>query len=47
MCLVHDYLDIDPEEIWNIVQLDVPVLKRQMQTLLQRLARYNNRLFSA
>lgn len=35
--LVHDYLDIDPEEIWNIVQVDVPVLKHQMQALLQRL----------
>ena len=35
--LVHDYLDIDLEEIWNIVQLDVPVLKRQMQTMLSGL----------
>ena len=35
--LVHDYLDIDPDEILNIVQVDVPALKRQMQTLLQRL----------
>jgi uncharacterized protein with HEPN domain len=35
--LVHDYLDLDPEEIWNIVEADVPVLKRQMQALLKEL----------
>ncbi|MBW1987589.1 MAG: DUF86 domain-containing protein [Deltaproteobacteria bacterium] len=35
--LVHDYLDIDLEEIWNIVQLDVPELKGQMDMLRQKL----------
>ncbi|MFZ2088538.1 MAG: HepT-like ribonuclease domain-containing protein [Desulfobaccales bacterium] len=35
--LVHDYLDIDPEEIWNIVALDAPVLKGQMQKVLREL----------
>lgn len=35
--LVHDYLDLDPEEIWNIVALDVPVLKGQMHKVLKDL----------
>ena len=26
--LVHDYLAVDVEKIWNIVQSDLPVLKR-------------------
>jgi uncharacterized protein with HEPN domain len=32
--LVHDYLDIDLDEIWNIVELDLPVLQRQVQIML-------------
>ena len=35
--LVHDYLDLESEEIWNIVDADVPVLKGQMQALLEEL----------
>ncbi|MBM4289121.1 MAG: DUF86 domain-containing protein [Deltaproteobacteria bacterium] len=32
--LVHDYLEIDLDEVWNIVALDVPVLKVQVQKML-------------
>ena len=35
--LVHDYLDLESEEIWSIVEADVPVLKGQMQALLEEL----------
>lgn len=28
--LVHDYLGVDAEEIWKIVELDLPRLKRQI-----------------
>ena len=32
--LVHDYLEIDLDNIWDIVELDLPVLKSQIQTML-------------
>jgi uncharacterized protein with HEPN domain len=35
--LVHDYLDIDLEQVWNIVELDLPTLKRQVEEILQDL----------
>ncbi|MEJ2690906.1 MAG: DUF86 domain-containing protein [Deltaproteobacteria bacterium] len=35
--LVHDYLDIDLEEVWDIVELDLPMLKRQVDELLEEL----------
>jgi len=33
--LVHDYLGIDLDRIWQIVQLDVPQLKRVVAVLLE------------
>jgi uncharacterized protein with HEPN domain len=33
--LVHDYLGINLERIWEIVERDVPELQRQVETLLQ------------
>jgi uncharacterized protein with HEPN domain len=33
--LVHDYLGIDMERVWEIVQRDVPALKRAASELLQ------------
>ncbi len=33
--LVHDYLGVDLERIWEIVQRDVPALKRAAIALLQ------------
>jgi uncharacterized protein with HEPN domain len=31
--LVHDYLAVDVEEIWKIVELDLPRLKRQISLI--------------
>jgi uncharacterized protein with HEPN domain len=33
--LVHNYLGIDLEQIWNVVCSDVPVLKRAVEDLLR------------
>jgi len=33
--LVHDYLGIDMERIWDLVQRDVPALKRAAEALLR------------
>ncbi len=33
--LVHDYLGVDMERIWEIVQRDVPALKRAVLELLE------------
>jgi uncharacterized protein with HEPN domain len=33
--LVHDYLGIDIEQVWNILDKDLPELKRQVEKLLQ------------
>jgi uncharacterized protein with HEPN domain len=35
--LVHDYLGIDLDRIWQIVQLDVPQLKRAVAALLEQI----------
>jgi uncharacterized protein with HEPN domain len=32
--LVHNYLGVDPERIWNIVERDVPALKRAVVALI-------------
>jgi uncharacterized protein with HEPN domain len=36
--LVHDYFRIDTEIVWDVVERDLPVLKRAMQALLDELA---------
>ena len=33
--LVHDYLGLDMERIWEITQRDVPVLKRTVTGILR------------
>jgi uncharacterized protein with HEPN domain len=35
--LVHDYLDIDEVEIWDIVAQDLPPFERHIETILQKL----------
>ncbi len=35
--IVHDYLGIDLEQIWDIVERDLPVLKVQVAAILQEL----------
>lgn len=33
--LVHDYLGIDIEQVWNILEKDLPELKRHIEKLLK------------
>ncbi|HSS51698.1 MAG TPA: DUF86 domain-containing protein [Thermoanaerobaculia bacterium] len=33
--LVHHYFEIDTEIVWSVVEKDLPLLKDQMQALLQ------------
>lgn len=33
--LVHDYLGIDIEQVWNVLEKDLPELKRHIEKLLQ------------
>jgi uncharacterized protein with HEPN domain len=35
--LVHDYFGVDVEEVWATVERDIPVLKRQVEAILQEL----------
>ena len=32
--LVHDYFAVDTEIVWNVVERDLPPLKRKIETLL-------------
>ncbi len=32
--LVHDYLGIDNERVWNILEKDLPALKKAVQKML-------------
>ncbi len=32
--LIHDYFGIDLDEVWGVVQIDLPKLKRQLETIL-------------
>jgi len=31
--VVHDYDDVDTDEIWNVVQRDIPLLKRELDKI--------------
>ncbi|MHB0999543.1 MAG: HepT-like ribonuclease domain-containing protein [Armatimonadota bacterium] len=33
--LVHAYFNVDPEEIWGVVELDLPILKEKIRTALR------------
>ncbi len=33
--LVHDYLGLDVQRVWNIVEKDLPALKQAIQRMLQ------------
>jgi len=35
--LVHEYFGVDLQEVWRTVERDLPVLRRQVEALLQRL----------
>jgi len=32
--LVHDYFGIDLDEVWSVVERDLPVLRREVQAIL-------------
>jgi uncharacterized protein with HEPN domain len=32
--LVHDYLGVDVQRVWNIVEKEIPVLKRSIRNML-------------
>ncbi len=36
--LVHGYFDIDAEIVWDTAQNDLPILKEQMEKILENLA---------
>jgi len=35
--LIHDYMGIDLEAVWEITQRDLPVLQKQLQAMLREL----------
>jgi uncharacterized protein with HEPN domain len=35
--IVHDYLGVDLERIWDIIERDLPVLRTQVKTVLDEL----------
>ena len=37
--VVHDYLGIEPERIWDIVQRDLPPLKMQITSIVDELGK--------
>lgn len=37
--LVHDYFGIDLEEVWRVVERDLPQLKREIETLAEKLSK--------
>lgn len=42
--VVHQYFDVDPEEIWNITQRDLPALSAAVKDALDRLNDSSERL---
>ena len=33
--LIHDYVGVDSEEVWRIIERDLPTLKKQIESLLK------------
>lgn len=40
--VIHDYLKVDLDEIWGIIEIDLPVLKPQINQIIQEQAKENN-----
>jgi uncharacterized protein with HEPN domain len=40
--LVHEYFGIDLKEVWRTVEKDLPILKQQIETLLNQLESRGN-----
>lgn len=41
--LIHEYFDVDLPALWNTIQKDLPVLKRQIEELLEDVKKLNKR----
>lgn len=35
--LVHDYLGVDLDQVWQVVERELPILKRRISIMLQEL----------
>jgi len=35
--LVHDYLGIDPDIVWDVIERDLPVIRRAAHSMIQKL----------
>lgn len=35
--LAHDYLDVDMDEVWNVMERDLPVFKMNIESILKEL----------
>lgn len=35
--LIHDYLNVDYEIIWDVIKNEIPLLKQQIETIIQDL----------
>ena len=33
--LIHDYVGVDSEEVWRIIERDLPMPKKQIESLLK------------
>jgi uncharacterized protein with HEPN domain len=33
--LIHDYMNVDEEEVWNVVETDLPALRKAVEELLK------------
>ena len=36
--LVHEYFGIDSDAVWNVVEVDLPALKRQVEAMVSELS---------
>ena len=34
--LIHHYMGVDLERVWNVIQLDLPLMRRAVEQLLKR-----------
>jgi uncharacterized protein with HEPN domain len=37
--LIHDYMGVDLESVWNVVEKDLPPLKKQLNRIIDNLAK--------
>jgi len=33
--LIHDYISVEPNEVWNIIEQDLPILKTQNEQIIE------------